>query len=213
MEFPNRIEHTVLGPNTTKTDVKELVNTADEYDMNVCVPPKYVTDAIEYRENGRTKVVTVIGFPHGTETTKTKVNEATNAEELGADELDMVASIGEILDGNTEFATSEIRSVVSSVSVPVKVIVESSTLTDDELRLACKAAKSAGADFVKTATGFNGEGAKIEDVSIMSEYLSVKASGGIGSYEKAVSMLEAGAERIGASSGDTIAKEWLENTQ
>ncbi|WP_435197141.1 deoxyribose-phosphate aldolase [Natronomonas sp. EA1] len=201
-EFAARIDHTVLGPETTLADVKEVLDEATQYGMNACIPPCYVAEAADYAPG--VTLATVVGFPHGQESTETKRAEAEFAWHDGADELDMVINVGRLKAGEDEAVQHEIEEVVAAVPVPVKVIIESSLLTNDELHRACQAAQDADADFVKTATGFAVGGATVEDVREMSEYLPVKASGGVGSYAEAMAMFEAGATRIGASSGVEI---------
>jgi deoxyribose-phosphate aldolase len=219
MDVPARIEHTVLGPETTWPDVETALETAAELGTRVCVPPCYVAEAAAFlgREGeertdatGETAVplVTVVGFPHGQHTTGVKCQEATEAWEAGADELDVVMNVGRLLAGEDEAVTADLAEVVAAVPVPVKVIVEAPLLDEPALRRACEAAVAAEADFLKTATGFTEGGATVADVAVMSEYLPVKASGGVGSWAAAERMLEAGAERIGASGGDTIVREY-----
>ncbi|MFB6155553.1 MAG: deoxyribose-phosphate aldolase [Haloferacaceae archaeon] len=197
-----RIDHTVLGPTTTVADVERVLDEAAEYGMNACIPPCYVAEAAEYAPD--VKLVTVVGFPHGQNATETKRAEADDAWKAGADELDIVVNVGRLKAGEDDAVASDVAEVVAAVPVPVKVILETALLTDAEKRRACEAAVEADADFVKTSTGFADGGATVADVELMAEYLPVKASGGIGSYEEAMAMLDAGAERIGASSGVAI---------
>jgi deoxyribose-phosphate aldolase len=204
-DVADRIEHTVLGPTTTWEAVRGTLDTAMQYGMRACIPPCYVAQASEYAPG--VDVATVVGFPHGQHTPEVNSTEATRAWEDGADELDMVANLGLLGDPAFEAGVSE---VVASVPVPVKVIVESHLLAESDLRVACEAVASADAAFVKTSTGFSDGGATVADVAVMSEYLPVKASGGVGSWEAAAAMFDAGAERIGASSGDTIVREYRE---
>ncbi|WP_435184449.1 deoxyribose-phosphate aldolase [Halobellus sp. EA9] len=201
-EFAARIDHTVLGPETTIEDVERVLDEAREYGMNACIPPCYVAEAAEYAPE--VTIATVIGFPHGQHSTAAKHGEAVDAWQTGADELDMVINVGRLKAGDDEGVESDIAEVVAAVPVPVKVIIETALLTDAEKHRACEAAVDAGADFVKTSTGFADGGATVADVELMAEYLPVKASGGVGSYEEANAMLDAGAERIGASSGVEI---------
>ncbi|WP_132057948.1 deoxyribose-phosphate aldolase [Halorussus amylolyticus] len=201
-ELAAKIDHTVLGPETTVTDVERVLDEAAEYGMNACIPPCYVAEADEYAPS--VTLATVVGFPHGQHATGAKRDEAVLAWEDGADELDMVLNIGRLKAGETEAVREDIEEVVAAVPIPVKVIIETALLTDDEKHAACEAVAEADAAFVKTSTGFADGGAKVADVELMSEYLPVKASGGIGDYEKAKAMLDAGAERIGASSGVEI---------
>jgi deoxyribose-phosphate aldolase len=201
-ELAARIDHTVLGPETTPTDVKRVCDEALEHGMNVCIPPCYVADAESYAPSLTT--ATVVGFPHGQHATEAKEAEAELAWRDGADEIDMVLNVGRLKAGEDESVSDDVAAVVAAVPLPVKVIVEAPLLTDEELNRACRLAQDADAAMVKTATGFSVGGATIEDVETMARYLPVKASGGIGSYEKARAMLEAGATRIGASSGVEI---------
>ena len=201
-EFASRIDHTALGPTTTLADVRRVLDEAGHYGMNACIPPCYVAEAAEYAPD--TTLVTVIGFPHGQHATAAKREEAVAASEDGADELDVVINVGRLKAGEIDAAEADLAAVVEAVSVPVKVIVETALLSDGEIERACEAARDAGAEFVKTSTGFADGGATASDVALMAEYLPVKASGGVGSYEEAVSMFDAGAHRIGASSGVAI---------
>ena len=206
--FAARIDHTVLGPETTPRDVERVVTEAEEYGMNACVPPCYLDTASETAPE--VTLATVVGFPHGQHAPETKRAEAVRAREAGADELDVVMNVGRLRAGEDETVTAELAEVVAAVALPVKVIVEAPLLSDDEKRRACTCAVDADAAFVKTATGFADGGATVADVTLMSEFLPVKASGGIGSYEEAKAMLEAGAERIGASSGVTLVEDFEE---
>lgn len=201
MNLARKIDHTVLGVETSRDDVERVIKQAEQYGMNICIPPRYVEYA---RARTGQKIVTVAGFPHGTSNTEIKKKEAQVAEEQGADEVDFVAYIPDIKDKNDESVESEVSEIVRSVDIPVKVIIESNLLSEEEIINACRACKRANADFIKTCTGFSDGGATVEDVRKMSRYLPVKASGGIGTSEKALDMLEAGAERIGASSGHEI---------
>ena len=199
-EFAASIDHTVLGPETTLDDVRALVDEAEEYGTNVCIPPCYVADV--YTD---VTVATVVGFPHGQHATGAKHDEAERAWRDGADELDVVINVGRLKAGDDDAVREDVEEVVAATPRPVKVIIETALLTDDEKRRACRAAVAADADMVKTSTGFGGGGATVADVELMSEYLPVKASGGVGSYQEAMAMLDAGAVRIGASSGVDIA--------
>ncbi|QCJ46124.1 deoxyribose-phosphate aldolase [Haloprofundus sp. MHR1] len=201
-ELAARIDHTVLGPETTLDDVERVLDEAAEYGMNVCIPPCYVAEAAEYAPD--VTLATVVGFPHGQHSTETKRVEAVDAWEQGADELDMVINVGRLKAGDDDAVEADVAEVVAAVPIPVKVIIETALLTDEEKHRACETAKEADAAFVKTSTGFAEGGATVEDVELMAEYLPVKASGGVGSYDEAMAMFEAGAERIGASSGTAI---------
>ena len=208
-EFAARIDHTVLGPKTTPSDVERAVDEASAYGMNACVPPCYVAEARDRAPD--LTIVTVVGFPHGQHTTHAKREEAVDVWEQDADELDVVLNVGRLKAGQDDTVESELAELVAAVPVPVKVILETALLTDDEKRRACEAARGADADFVKTSTGFADRGATVEDVELMAEYLPVKASGGIGTYGEAKAMLDAGAERIGASSGVEIVEGFPED--
>ncbi|WP_254545975.1 deoxyribose-phosphate aldolase [Halomarina pelagica] len=198
-EFAARIDHTVLGPETTPADAERVVREAEERGMNACIPPCYVAGV-----DAEATVATVIGFPHGQHATDAKRDEAETAWRDGADELDLVINVGRLKAGDDAAVRDEIAEVVAATPLPVKVIVETALLTDDEKRRACAAARDADAAMVKTSTGFADGGATVADVELMAEYLPVKASGGVGSYEEAMAMIEAGAARIGASSGVEI---------
>jgi deoxyribose-phosphate aldolase len=209
-DVPDRIEHTVLGPTTTPKAVRETLDDAIQYGMRACIPPCYLEQAASYAPG--VDVTTVVGFPHGQHTVATKVEEATGAWEADAAEVDVVANVGRIKAGELEPVGDEIAEVVAAVPIPVKVIVEAPLLSEPELRDACEVAAEAGADYVKTATGFSEGGATVEDVSVMSEFCNVKASGGIGSWTFAKELFDAGADRIGASSGVAIVTGYREAT-
>ena len=208
-EFAASIDHTVLGPETTWSDVRTVLAEAADHGMNACIPPCYVAEAAD-ADDAPSTVATVVGFPHGQHAAKAKRDEAVRAWEHGADEIDLVINVGRLKAGEDDAVAAEISDVVAAVPIPVKVIVETALLTDEEKRRACAAAVDADADMVKTSTGFADGGATLADVELMSEYLPVKASGGVGSYEAAAAMLEAGAERIGASSGVAIVEGYPE---
>ena len=200
--FAGRIDHTVLGPETTPGDVETTLDAVAAQGMNACIPPCYVAEATEYAPD--VTVVTVCGFPHGQASAGTKADEAERAWRDGADEIDVVLNVGRLRAGDHGAVREELECVLAAVPVPVKVIVEAPLLSAAELRTACELASEADADFGKTATGFSAGGATVSDVEVMAEYLPVKASGGIGSFAEAVEMLDAGADRIGASSGVEI---------
>ena len=202
-EFAASIDHTVLGPETTWSDVEDVLDDAADYGMNACIPPCYVVEAADYA-NAPETVATVVGFPHGQHAPEAKREEAVGAWNDGADEIDLVINVGRLRAGEDDAVAAEISDVVAAVPVPVKVIIETALLSDAEKHRACEAVVAADAHMVKTSTGFADGGATVPDVELMSEYLPVKASGGVGSYEEAMAMLDAGAERIGASSGVAI---------
>jgi deoxyribose-phosphate aldolase len=205
-DVPARIEHTVLGPETTPEDVLTVLDEAIEHGMRACIPPCYVSLAAEYAPS--VEVSTVVGFPHGQHTTETKSREAHELVEAGADELDLVCNVGLLRAGETKRFRSDIAEVVAVTTVPVKVIVQAPLLSKAELRRAAAGVVDADADFLKTATGFSHGGATVDDVELLSEYLPVKAAGGIGNWEQAKAMFDAGADRIGASSGVEIVTEY-----
>jgi deoxyribose-phosphate aldolase len=196
-----RIDHTVLGPTTTAEDVRRCLEEAVDHGMNACVPPPYLGLASSYPD---ATVATVVGFPHGQHAPETKREEARLAWSAGADELDVVINVGRLRSGEADVVRAELADVVAAVPVPVKAILETTLLTDEEIDRACACAADADAAMVKTSTGFADGGATTDAVERMAAHLPVKASGGVGSYDEAVAMLEAGAERIGASRGVAI---------
>ncbi|MBN9653732.1 deoxyribose-phosphate aldolase [Halobacillus sp. GSS1] len=205
------IDHTQLKPDTLKDKITQICTEAKEQNFaSVCVNPHWVSYCAELLEGTDVKVCTVIGFPLGATTKETKAFETKQAIEKGATEVDMVINIGELKSGNQELVQQDIEAVVREAEgkAIVKVIIETSLLTEEEKVTACKLAKAAGADFVKTSTGFSGGGATVEDISLMRKTvgpdMGVKASGGVRDYEGAKAMIEAGATRIGASSGIAI---------
>jgi deoxyribose-phosphate aldolase len=201
-----RIEHTILGPETTPADVRRVLDEAAEYGLRACVPASYVALAMEHAPD--VPLTTVVGFPHGTHTTETKVTEAERAHAEGADELDMVAHVGRLQAGEDDAVARDIEAVAGATPLPTKVIVEAPLLSAGEKHRAGRIAADADADYLKTATGFSGGGATVANIELLSEYRPVKASGGIGSWATARAMFAAGATRIGASSGVTIAREY-----
>jgi deoxyribose-phosphate aldolase len=205
-EIADRIEHTVLGPTTTWADVEAVLEDAREYGMRACVPPCYLDEATSYAPD--VSVTTVVGFPHGQHRVESKCGEANHAWQAGAAEIDVVANIGQVQAGDIEAVESELEEVAAAVPIPVKVIVEAPLLDESDLHAVSEAAASADVDFLKTATGFSEGGATVPDVELMSEYRPVKASGGVGSWDFAADLFEAGAARIGASSGVQIVDEF-----
>ncbi|MGV3487140.1 MAG: deoxyribose-phosphate aldolase [Tuberibacillus sp.] len=210
-ELAKMIDHTLLKPEATKTDILKLCEEAKEHQfISVCVNPYWVKTAAEVLKDSPVKVCTVIGFPLGATTTATKVFEANLAIEEGATEVDMVINIGELKSGRLDAVEADIAAVVKAAEgrALVKVILETSLLSDEEIANASQCAKKAGADFVKTSTGFSTGGATVEAVRLMRQTvgpdMGVKASGGIRDYATAQAMIEAGATRIGASAGIKI---------
>ncbi|MBH0229921.1 deoxyribose-phosphate aldolase [Halobacillus yeomjeoni] len=207
------IDHTQLKPDTAKDKITQICEEAKEHQFaSVCVNPHWVSYCHELLKDTDVKVCTVIGFPLGATTKETKAFETRQAIEQGATEVDMVINIGELKSGNTDYVKEDIETVVREAQdkAIVKVIIETSLLSEEEKVTACELAKAAGADFVKTSTGFSGGGATVEDISLMRKTvgpdMGVKASGGVRDYEGAKAMIEAGATRIGASSGIAIIK-------
>ncbi|RMA90143.1 deoxyribose-phosphate aldolase [Priestia megaterium] len=214
------IDHTLLKADATEEQITVLAQEAKEYSFaSVCVNPTWVKKAAELLKDApEVKVCTVIGFPLGATTSAVKAFETTNAIENGADEVDMVINIGALKDKNYDLVQSDIQAVVNAAKgkALVKVIVETALLTDEEKAKVSELAVKAGADFVKTSTGFSTGGATVEDVALMRKTVGpdvgVKASGGVRGLEDAKAMIEAGATRIGASSGVSIAKGQLSNS-
>lgn len=212
MNLNKYIDHTVLKADTPKAKVQQILDEAIQYDfMSVCINPTWVSFAAEKLAATDVKVCTVIGFPLGANTSTVKAFEAAEAIKNGADEVDMVINIGAAKDGDWDLVESDIQAVVdASKDVTTKVIIETSLLTDEEKVKACQAAVRAGADFVKTSTGFSTAGATVADIALMRQTvgpdLGVKASGGVRSIADAQAMIEAGATRLGTSNGVDIMK-------
>lgn len=205
------IDHTLLKADSTKDQVTTICEEAKEYNFaSVCVNPGWVKYSAELLQGTDVKVCTVIGFPLGATTSETKAFETKDAIEKGATEVDMVINIGALKDGNDDLVKKDIQAVTEAAKgkALTKVIIETSLLTDEEKERACRLAVEAGTDFVKTSTGFSTGGATIEDIKLMRKTvgpdIGVKASGGVRSVEDAQNMIEAGATRIGASSGVQI---------
>ena len=205
------IDHTILKPDITNKDVEIKCEEALEYNFaSVCVNPNYVEFAADKLGDSNVKVCTVIGFPLGENSSETKAFAAKNAVKNGADEIDMVLNIGAVKSAAWEVVESDIKAVVKAVKrgTIVKVILETCYLEENEIKQAALAAQSAGADFVKTSTGFGPYGARVEDVELMTEAvddeMGIKAAGGIKTLEDVEKLVDAGATRIGASSGVEI---------
>ena len=206
------IDHTLVKPTATKDAVVKLCSEAEKYGFGcVCVNSAYVSLAAQMLKGTDVKVCSTVGFPFGAALAEVKAFEAKRAVENGASEIDMVMNIGALKSGNYEKVKEDIKAVVdvkhSHDNVIVKVIIETGYLTDEEKRKACKLAKEAGADFVKTSTGLAG-GATVKDVRLMHETvgedMGVKAAGGIRNFEQASAMIEAGADRIGTSTAVAV---------
>ncbi|MBO8126281.1 MAG: deoxyribose-phosphate aldolase [Firmicutes bacterium] len=214
-ELVKYIDHTLLKPEATVDQVVQLCREAAEHGFQaVCINPSFVELAVKELSGTEVVVATVIGFPLGATTSDTKLHEAVQAVEAGAGELDMVINIGRLKAGDHDYVAGEIRRIVKAVwNTPVKIIIETALLTQEEKITACQLAKEAGAAFVKTSTGFAKGGATVEDVRLMREVvgsqMGVKASGGIRDLETLEKMVEAGANRIGTSSGMKILAEFL----
>ncbi|APC40182.1 deoxyribose-phosphate aldolase [Clostridium estertheticum] len=211
MNIATIIDHTELKPDATKEQILQLIKEAKTNKFaSVCVNPKWTKEASLGLKDSGVSVCVVIGFPLGANTTETKAFEASDAIKNGATEVDMVISVGELKDKNYTYVEDDIKAVVEAAKgkALVKVIIETCLLTKDEKIKACELAKKAGADFVKTSTGFSKGGATVEDVKLMRETvgteMGVKASGGIHTKEEATQMINAGANRIGTSSGISI---------
>lgn len=205
------IDHTLLKADATENEVIKLCNEAKEYDFfSVCINPGFVELAAKELSESNVAVCTVIGFPLGASTPETKAFETRDAIQKGAAEVDMVINISKLKDKKDEEVLKDIKAVVDAADKKalVKVIIETCLLTDEEKERACKLAKDAGADFVKTSTGFSTGGATKEDIALMRKTvgteMGVKASGGVRNYEDAVTMIESGATRIGASASIAI---------
>ena len=216
MELNRYIEHTLLKQDVKKDEIIKLLDEAKKYRFfGVCVNPVNVKFAKEYLKDTDIKIVTVIGFPLGQTTSEVKILETIDAVKSGADEIDMVLNDGKLKDGDFEYLKDEISAVkLACQGKNLKVILETDLLDKYEIKKACEICIEAGADFVKTSTGFvkNGVGAKEEDVKLMYETvknsgLGVKASGGIRDKKTAIRMIEAGATRLGTSSGVKICTE------
>lgn len=205
------IDHTLLRPDATLEEIEGLIEEAKQYGFaTVCINPYWVPLASQLLEGTETKVCTVIGFPLGATASRTKAFETKQAIMDGASEIDMVLNIGELKGNRDTIVSEDIQMVVEAArgKAIVKVIIETALLTDEEKERACKLAEAAGADYVKTSTGFSGGGATVADVLLMgasvTDAVKVKASGGVRTLEDARAMIEAGASRIGASSGVSI---------
>ena len=205
------IDHTILKPEATEAAVQKIIDEAKEYNFfSVCINPCWVAFASEQLADTDVAVCTVIGFPLGANTPEVKAYEAADAIKNGANEVDMVINIGALKSQQYDYVRQDIQGVVDAAKgkALVKVIIETALLTDEEKVKACELAKEAGAEFVKTSTGFSTGGAKVADIRLMRETvgpdMGVKASGGVHNAEEALAMIEAGATRIGASTGVAI---------
>lgn len=213
MELNKYIDHTLLKPEATKEQITKLCQEARQYDFaSVCVNTCYVPLAKQLLAGSDVKVCCVVGFPLGAMDTVSKAFEAKTAVENGAQEVDMVINIGALKDKDYDYVTKDIAAVVeASKPAIVKVIIEACLLTDEEKVEACKCSMNAKAEFVKTSTGFSTHGATPEDVALMKKTVGdickVKAAGGVRSYDDAMKMIEAGADRLGCSAGIKVMEE------
>ncbi|MBE6081376.1 MAG: deoxyribose-phosphate aldolase [Tissierellaceae bacterium] len=214
MDIARFIDHTLLKPDATEEMIENLCDEARKYNFYaVCINPYYVKLVKKILRNSDVKIATVIGFPLGANTGKIKALEAEESIRDGADELDMVINIAALKNKDYDKVKEDIEEVVKKAkgNALVKVIIETCLLTEDEKVRACNLSLEAGANFVKTSTGFNGKGATVEDIrlikSVVGDKMKIKASGGIRDYETAIKMIEAGANRIGASSSVKIVQD------
>ena len=214
-ELAKMIDSTIVKATATKSEIERLCKEAVQYDFGcICVNPVYVKLAATLLKGSNVKVCSTIGFPFGVMLPEIKALEAIKAVEDGANELDMVISLSALKSGDCEAVKRDIAAVVDVKhlfkEIIVKVIIETAYLTKEEKTIACRLAKEAGADFVKTSTGFFGKGATVEDVRLMRQTvgkdMGVKAAGGIRTYGDAIAMIEAGANRIGTSTAVAIIK-------
>lgn len=209
MDIASKIDHTLLKADCSEKEIMALCEEAIEYHFfSVCVPPTYVKQASYFLTGSEVKVCTVIGFPLGYQTTAVKLLEAEEAIESGASEIDMVINISAFKSGNISLVAEEIKEITELVhfnDAILKVIIETAFLSNEDIRLLCEICEDAKVDFVKTSTGFASRGASVGDVDLMRNSLPdnirIKASGGIKTREDAIKMMEAGADRLGTSSG------------
>ncbi|AEB73926.1 deoxyribose-phosphate aldolase [Lentilactobacillus buchneri] len=201
------LDHTNLKPEATEASIRQTCEEAIKYNTaSVCINSHWIPLAAELLKDTTVNPITVVGFPLGATNTETKVYEAITAIDDGAEEIDMVLNVGELIGGNLDYVTADIQAVAEAVHAKhkmLKVIFETSLLNDEQIVNACHASEAAGADYVKTSTGFSSEGATLHNVALMRKTvgnkLGVKASGGIHSREEALAMIEAGASRLGVS--------------
>ncbi len=210
MNYNHLIDHTALKPDVTPEAIVTLCEEAKKYGFaSVCVNPGFVPLALKHLKGTEVKVCTVVGFPLGSTLSNVKVYETREAIFAGATEIDMVINVSQLKAGNDKYVLDEIRDIKEACNhILLKVIIETCLLTDEEKVRACKLAVEAGADFVKTSTGFSSGGATVHDVALMRKtvgpHIGVKASGGVRPHEDLLAMVEAGANRIGTSAGPKI---------
>lgn len=210
MNLNSYIDHTYLKPEGTQVEIDQLIKEAIDYQFKtVCINPTWIEYANAALRGTDVEVCTVIGFPLGAMSTESKIFEARDAIDKGADEVDMVINIGMLKSRDLDYVSSEIRSIKNTCQNKIlKVIIETALLTEEEIALASQAVLQGGGDFVKTSTGFSTRGASVEDVkiikSIVGDNCKIKASGGIRTHKDMMAMIEAGADRIGASAGKVL---------
>lgn len=210
-EIMSRVDHTILTPTASWEQVKKICDEGLEHGCaSVCIPPSFVRKAAAYVGN-RIKICTVIGFPNGYNAPEVKIYETEDAVRSGADEIDMVINLGMAKTGDWEGVLQEIKAVKASCKGRIlKVIVEACQLNEEEKIAMCRVVSMSGADFIKTSTGFSTGGATVEDVKLFKEHISpdvrIKAAGGIRTFEQAQAMIDAGADRIGASALAALCK-------
>jgi deoxyribose-phosphate aldolase len=214
VQLAGMIDHSLLKPQSTRTELKKLCTEAIQYEFKtICINPIHVADAVTFLKGSRVLVCSVVGFPFGTHSAGVNATETTEVIKLGAREIDMVIRLGALKEGRNHEVVEDIRAVVEAASgFPVKVILETCYLTEEEKTRGCKLAVEAGASFVKTSTGFGADGATVKDVNLMrkvvGEDVGVKAAGGIRTLSDALKMIEAGANRLGTSGSVTIIQEF-----
>lgn len=212
MQLAEKIDHTILKPDCTLENIKSVCEEAKSHRFySVCIPPFYVKDAFQLLEESPVKVATVIGFPMGYATTPAKVEEIKRAIDEGADEVDAVVNICAVKSGNWNYVRNDIDSMTRIAHLRgklIKVILETGMMTEDELVRLCKICTDSEVDFVKTSTGILAAGANVDTVSWLRAHLpasiKIKASGGVRSYQDAVNLIEAGADRLGSSASVQI---------
>lgn len=210
MDLNKYIDHTYLKAEGTTKEIDKLIEEALEFNFRtICINPSWIEYAKEKLKDSQVEICTVIGFPLGAMSTESKIFEASDAIDKGADEVDMVINVGRLKNGEIDYVTKEIKAIKNTCKNKVlKVIIETALLTEEEIKLASQAVLDGGADFVKTSTGFSTRGASVEDVklikSVVGDKCLIKASGGIRIHEDMMKMIEAGANRIGASAGKVL---------
>lgn len=223
-QLAKTIDQTLLNPIATSKDIEQLcINAKKNHFAAVCINPTYIAQAKKILADTDVKVCSVVGYPLGANTIETKVFEARNNVKKGADELDMVINLGAVKSGNYDYVEREIKIVVNVIRreqiaeynrhIDIKVIIETAILTRDEIKKVCAIIERSGADFVKTSTGFGVKGVELDDVRLIREIVTrnigVKASGGIRTFKDAQALIDAGATRLGTSSGINIIKEYI----